>query len=204
MSFFSKFFGRKKEEQNVEDEEYIVANFNDKVMPFDRGEVYEDPLDEFLKSEGIGEVSGGGTMQLETGEIEYCDVEIKLNPNQSGDDKIELIIAKLEDLGAPKGSFITIEKTSRKIELGKREGIGIYLDGVNLGDDVYQNNDSNFVVSEVKRLINDNSEAVRYWEAEKETGLYFYADSFIAIEASIQGFLSEYPLCKNARVEQIA
>ena len=36
----------------------------------DRGERYEDPLDAFLKANGLGEVSGGGTQLLETGEIE--------------------------------------------------------------------------------------------------------------------------------------
>ena len=48
-------------------------------MPIDRGEIYEDPLDELLKAENIGEVSGGGTMQKKSGEIEYCDIEIELN-----------------------------------------------------------------------------------------------------------------------------
>ena len=41
---------------------FIVAQLNEKVGPIDRGLVYEDPLDEFLKEKQYGEVTGGGTL----------------------------------------------------------------------------------------------------------------------------------------------
>ena len=47
-------------------------------------------------------------------------------------------------------------------KFGRKEGLGIYLDGVNLDEDVYKNSDSNVVVSEIKKLTNDNSEIVRF------------------------------------------
>lgn len=204
MNFFKKLFGNTNAEENQSPGNFIVATLNDKVMPIDRGEIYEDPLDEYLQANGIGEVSGGGTMQLKTGEIEYCDVEIQLNSDEINDEHIKSIIKKLEDLGAPKGSRLSIEKTEQKIEFGKKEGLGIYLDGVNLDEDVYKNSDSNVVVEEIKRLTNDNSESVRYWESETETGLYFYSDSFEKMNESIKSFVNEYPLCKGARIEKIA
>ena len=34
---------------------YIVAQLNDKLMPIYRGDVYEDPLDEFLKQKWYGD-----------------------------------------------------------------------------------------------------------------------------------------------------
>lgn len=204
MNFFKKLFGNNKAEQSQSAENYMVVTLNDKIMPIDRGNVYEDPLDEFIQANGIGEVTGGGTLQLESGEIEYCDIEIRLNKDILSESQIKLVIEKLESLGAPKGSKLTIEKTGEKIDFGIKEGLGIYLDGVNLDADVYKNSDSNIVVSEIKRLINDSSETVRYWMGQTETGLYFYSDSFDKMKDSIQSFISEYPLCKGARVERIA
>lgn len=204
MSFLKKLFGKDKPEEIESSGNFIVATLNDKVMPIDRGEIYEDPLDEFLKNKNIGEVTGGGTMQLKSGELEYCDVEIKLDEDVIDDNKIRLIIEKLEELGAPKGSQLTIEKTEQKIEFGKKEGLGIYLDGVNLDEEVYKNSDSNFVVSEIKRLTGDTTETVRFWENNEETALYFYSDSFDTMNESIKEFINEYPLCKGARIEQIA
>ena len=204
MSFLKKLFGKNKPKTNESSENFIVATLNDKLMPIDRGEIYEDPLDEFLKDKNIGEVTGGGTMQLKSRELEYCDVEIKLDSEEIDDNKIRLIIEKLEELGAPKGSKLTIEKTEQKIEFGKKEGLGIYLDGVNLDEEVYKNSDSNFVVSEIKRLTGDTTETVRFWENNEETALYFYSDSFANMNESIKEFVNEYPLCKGARIEQIA
>ncbi len=107
MNFIKKLFGLKVEN-------YIVATINDKIMPVDRGVIYREPLDELLKSSGIGEVTGGGTMQLKSGEIEYCELEIKLNSNKINENDIQLIISKLEELGAPKGSKLTMKKTDQK------------------------------------------------------------------------------------------
>ena len=59
MNFIKKLFGIKKNEEEEYSGNFIVATLNDKVMPIDRGEIYEDPLDEFLQSNGIGEVTGG-------------------------------------------------------------------------------------------------------------------------------------------------
>lgn len=204
MNFFKKLFGNSKAEESQSAENYVVVTLNDKIMPIDRGSVYEDPLDEFIRANGIGEVTGGGTMQHESGEVEYCDIEIRLNKDILSESQIKLVIEKLESLGAPKGSKLTIEKTGEKIEFGIKEGLGIYLDGVNLDEDVYKNSDSNVVVSEIKRLINDSSETVRYWMGQTETGLYFYSDSFDEMKDSIRSFINEYPLCKGARVERIA
>lgn len=203
MNLLKKLFGKGKTEVKEYSENFVVATLNDKVMPIDRGDIYEDPLDEFLKENYIGKVTGGGTMQLESGELQYCDIEIKIESDEI-DSHIPVIIRKLEELGAPKGSKITIEKTKQKIEFGIKEGLAIYLDGVNLDKEVYKSSDSNFVVSEIKRLIGDKTEIVRFWENNFETALYFYSDSFISMNNSIKDFVKEYPLCKGARIEQIA
>jgi hypothetical protein len=62
---FGKLFGEKEPAAG----DCIVARLNDRAQPLDRGELYEDPLDEILKTHDIGEVTGGGTQLGEAGEI---------------------------------------------------------------------------------------------------------------------------------------
>ncbi len=143
---WNKFFTKSN---GISQDNYIVAQLNDKIMPIARGEVYEDPLDEFLKLKWYGEVSGGGTLQSKTGEIEYCDVEIKLKDSTINKKAIVEIIEKLEELGAPKGSKLRIENTDEEIMFGKLEGLAVYLDGINLADEVYKNSDPAAIASEI-------------------------------------------------------
>ena len=63
---------------------YVTAQLNHLLMPIERGERYEDPLDEALSQKGLGKVDGGGTMQLQSGEIEHIDVEVILNNPAEG------------------------------------------------------------------------------------------------------------------------
>jgi hypothetical protein len=195
---------KKNEQTEAPESNFIVAQLNEKVMPIDRGLVYEEPLDEFLKERGYGEVAGGGTLQEKTGELSYCDVEISLASISIDKSMIAEIIWKLESLGAPKGSKLIIEKTKDEIPFGKKEGLAIYLDGQNLPDEVYKECDINFVLSELHRLINIAPNADRNWQGEKETALYFFSDSFEQMKNSISDFIATYPLCKGARVVQIA
>lgn len=201
-NFFKTLF--KKKEKADGSGNFIVAQLNEKIMPIDRGLVYEDPLDEFLKERGYGEVTGGGTLQEKTGELAYCDVEISLASNSIDKNVIADIIGKLENLGAPKGSKLIIENTKDEIPFGKKEGLAIYLDGQNLPEEVYKECDVNFVLSELHRLTNIEPNADRNWQGEKETALYFFGDSFEQMKNSISGFIATYPLCKGARVVQIA
>lgn len=203
MSFLNKIFGNKS--QDEESVSYIIATLNDKIMPIDRGDVYEDPLDELLSELGVGEVSGGGTMQHETGEIDFCDVEIQIKAGQLSPELLQTIIAKLEGLGAPKGSKLTVERTDEVIPFGVKEGLGLYLDGVNLPKEVYENQDTDALIEELLRCMNLSEDYVlRYWNGPQDTGLYFYADSFEQMKQSIAALIGTHPECQNCRVEQVA
>jgi len=183
---------------------FIVAQLNEKVGPIDRGLVYEDPLDEFLKEKQYGEVTGGGTLLEKTGELSYCDIEIELTSKTIDNSAITDIISFLENLGAPKGSKLIIESTKEEIPFGKKEGLALYLDGQGLPEEVYKECDINFVLSEIHRLTNIEPDADRNWQGEKETALYFFNDSFVEMKNSISDFIDKYPLCKGARIVQIA
>lgn len=130
----------------------VTAQLNHRIMPIDRGDRYEDPLNEALQARHLGETDGGGTMQLKSGEIEYIDVEMVLTDTTNG---IPFVIEKLESFGAPKGSILRIREgaTLREVPFGKAEGLAVYLDGVNLPDEVYKTSDVNVVIEEFNKRL---------------------------------------------------
>ncbi|MEZ8018074.1 hypothetical protein AB4359_06865 [Vibrio splendidus] len=193
----------KKKENKIEIEpEFIVVSINARIQPMHRGEIYEDPLDAILSKSSIGEVSGGGTLQSQSGEVEYCDVEIQVN--SSSDGTVELVKSSLESMGVPKGSKIKVEATDSEIEFGTLEGLAIYLNGTDLGAEVYENSDSNHVYSELGRLTQGDGKVYSYWQGSTETAFYLYGTSFSQMKSQISELVNNYPLCQKCRIEQIA
>lgn len=193
---------KKQKAPSVETKEFIVAQLNARLQPMHRGEFFEDSLNEYLKKHGIGEVSGGGTLQSQSGEIEYCDIEIEVN--NSREETVKTIIHHLELLGAPKGSKLKIEAENREQPFGVSEGMAVYLNGTDLPDPVYKECDSNFVFSEFDRLLSGGGRVLSYWSGPTETAFYLYGSSFEEMNAKISEFISSYPLCQQCRIEQIA
>jgi hypothetical protein len=181
----------------------ITAQLNHKLMPMDRGSRYEDPLHDMLVAERIGEVVGGGTMQLESGELEYIDLHIAINDATRA---IPFVIESLERLGAPRGSKLQIHESEQvhEIPFGVTEGVAVYLDGASLPDEVYATSDVNVVIDEINIRISDYGEMHGYWEGPTETALYFYGDDAEAMKTLMSDFLTRYPLCRGARVVTIA
>lgn len=167
-----------------------------------RGEFFEDLLDEYLRKYGIGEITGGGTLQSQNGEIEYCDIEIEVN--NSGEETVKIIINRLEQLGAPKGSKLKIEAEDRELPFGVSEGMAVYLNGTDLPDAVYKECDSNVVFSEFDRLLSGVGRVLSYWQGPAETAFYLYGSSFADMKEKIAEFVASYPLCQKCRIEQIA
>jgi hypothetical protein len=181
----------------------VTAKLNHKIGPIDRGERYEDPLEKALTEHGYGETDGGGTMLSKEREIEFIDVHMFLSAPEAS---IPFVIQFLESQGAPKGSKLTIydnDKVTKEIPFGVREGFAIYLDGVNLPDEVYKECDSNFVISEINKRLKGHGQFESHWQGPTETALYIYGDSIAVMKPLINDFLSSYPLCKGARVVDI-
>ncbi|MCW1885895.1 hypothetical protein OKA04_14240 [Luteolibacter flavescens] len=182
----------------------VTAQFNHKIGPMDRGERYEEPLDEVLRARGYGSTDGGGTMQSKEGEIEFIDVHMVLS---SPEESIPFVAEFLEGRGAPKGSKIRVfdgDKMIREIPFGVREGFAIYLDGVNLPDDVYEESDINVVIAEIDARLKGHGEIESHWQGPTETALYIYGDSINVMKPLIKDFMDQYPLCKGARVADMA
>ena len=196
---------RKKEPETGSsgDDFEVTAQLNHLLMPLDRSARYGDPLEEALAAAGLGEVVGGGTMQLRTGEIEYIDVQVALTDLQRG---VPFLIEKLESFGAPVGSKLQFAdgESRREIPFGKVEGVGVYLDGVNLPDEVYATSDVNVVIEELDRRLSGRGEMQSYWQGPRETALYFYGVNAEEMKGLMRDFLDTYPLCAGARVVTIA
>jgi hypothetical protein len=180
----------------------ITAQLNHRIQPIDRGEQYEDPLDEMLQAEGLGSVTGGGTAMKDSMEIDHVDIEIELS--DSVDAAAARIIAFLEAAGAPKGSKIIVDADGRTIDFGKLEGLGLYLNGTDLPDAVYEAEDINDVLEELDVLLDGVSAFDSFWEGNTETALYAYGASFAEMKTIIEPYLAKHPLCQMARIEQIA
>jgi hypothetical protein len=181
---------------------HLTAQLNHRIMPIDRGDLYEDPLDEMLKAEGLGEVTGGGTAMQESMEIDYVDIEIELSDDSPS--TLARVIAFLENAGAPKGSQLIMHDGGDTISFGQREGLGLYLNGTDLPDSVYEDEDINDVQEELDELLKGVSSFDAYWEGSTETALYAYGASFDAIKAVIDPYVAKHPLCQLARIVQIA
>ena len=104
--------------------EMVIARLNARAQPLDRGEVFEDPLSDILQAAGIGEVTGGGTLLGEEGEIEFCDLEIMVP--EATDAVLGAIREALEGLGAPKGSRLIWNDGANELEFGTFEGLAVY------------------------------------------------------------------------------
>jgi hypothetical protein len=195
---FGKLFGKETATQST----LVIARLNDRAQPIDRGELYEDPLDDVLRKRRAGSVTGGGTQLTEGSEIEFCEIEIEVR--EPATESIALIKQTLEELGAPKGSRLCRETQGEELPFGVNEGLAVYLNGTDLPDEVYAECDSNFVFSEFNRLLGADGKVHSHWQGPTETALYIYGPSFETMKRRLASFLSSYPLCQRARVVQIA
>jgi hypothetical protein len=179
----------------------VIARLNVRAQPMDRGEVFEDPLDQILQAEGTGSVTGGGTMLGEDGEIEFCDLEIMLPA--ATDAAIGALRRALEGLGAPKGSRLIWNDGANELAFGSCEGLAVYLNGTDLPDAVYETCDLNVVYEELGRLVGSAGRVVSHWQGPRETALYLYGPFADAMLSRIRPFLDSYPLCQQARVVKL-
>lgn len=68
---------------------FVFVKVPESIMPIDRGEKYEDPLDAALKQEKLGEVTGGGSQLSEPDAegrrtVEWVGLDIALKELERG------------------------------------------------------------------------------------------------------------------------
>lgn len=115
----------------------VYVLLNARLMPIDRGELYEDPLIEEFEANGLGEVTGGGTMQAKSGEIDYCGIDVDVFDLEKG---IEFLLDFFKRVKAPRGSKLQYRDGETEVErpFGVMEGLALYLNGTDLPAETYR------------------------------------------------------------------
>ncbi len=187
---------------------YLTIHLNARLQPRDRHDLEDVLLDTLAKLGIDAEISGGGTLQKANGEIESCDVELMLS--EYSDDNINTIIRAMRVTLAPVGSKLIVNldddsPEAKTIPIGIHQGLGLYLNGKDLDEEVYENSDPSFLCQEIERLLGDFKvgHIASCWEGN-ETAFYLYGESFDEMYKRIKPLLNDYPLCQKCRVVRIA
>src|SRR5688572_20661078 len=91
---------------------YAYVKLNDRIEPGTRGDVFEEPLAEAMEGNGLGEVTGGGTMQSPGGEIDFCGIDVELFDLERG---VPFVRDFLRD--APQGSSLEYEVRGQPVSV---------------------------------------------------------------------------------------
>ena len=178
----------------------VIARLPEHIEPLDRGQRYEDPLNEALAARELGMLTGGGTHLTPESEIGYVDLEIAL-ANLNG--ALDVVKQILEAQGAPVGSQLLFRRKGidEEIPFGVQEGIAIYLDGVSLPTEVYERTNIQEVVQRVAEAVQSvGGEWRGSWSGPSETALYQFGPSADAMLDALLPVFDGFAICQNARV----
>lgn len=181
----------------------VIVTLNAKLGPMDRGEAFEDPLHDRLQVLGLGETTGGGSFLDPVYGSANCDIEVLLSTEPTPE-VLDLLVAELEALGAPKGSSLAVEFGGETRHFGSHEGLALWLNGTDLPDEVYDTADIDAVVSALANAVDGIGRFAGSFNGPENTALYFYGPDFAAMDAALAPVRAATPLCQRSRVEQIA
>lgn len=176
----------------------FTARLNARLQPEHAQELFVEPLSAWLRDAGQGDASLGQVGLSPEDEVLYVDLRIALQT----DSEVAAVIVALEELGAPLASTLLLPEGEH--DFGRMQGLGLYLDGQNLADEVYESCDPFEVYEQVASRIDGIGDVCSFWQGDSETALYLYGRDAAAMQAAIADFVASYPLCQGARVERIA
>jgi len=96
---------------------FAFVKVPESIMPIDRGEKYEDPLDAALKQEKLGEVTGGGSQLSEPDAegrrtVEWVGLDVELTELERG---IPFLKKQLLRLGVPAGTTLEFQRAGSHV-----------------------------------------------------------------------------------------
>ena len=177
-----------------------IARIPEHIGPMDRAERYEGPLQDALAIRGLGAITGGGSELTPTAEIGFVEIELAL---ANVDGALDVAKRLLEESGAPVGSQLLFQKDGRDMELpfGAQEAVALYLDGVSLPDEVYEQLDiDEFAERLAAAVASVGGESRTTWSGASETAFYHYGPSAVAMLEVLRPVFDAYPVCQNARI----
>ena len=178
---------------------FLVLHLNSRLQPKHRFELEDALTESFESNDNVGKITGGGTAMFPSGEIESCDIEIEFS-NRSED--FEWLLNLLDNIGIPKGSVV---KTGGKdFSVGSLEGLGLYLNGCDLPQEIYEICDVNELIGQLENSLGETGRLFSWMELNDFTALYFYGTIFDEMNDKIKPVISSHPLCQKCRVERIA
>jgi hypothetical protein len=126
-----------------------------------------------------------------------CDIEVSLaNDARKG---MRIVIDALERLGAPAASTARLDG-GEPVAFGLMQGVGLYLNGTDLPDEVYATSDVNALVDTVSAAVGDGGHLESWFEGSRETAFYYYGRSAETIGERISAATADQPLAERARI----
>lgn len=181
----------------------VTAMLNARALPLDRGDLYEDPLDERLRRQSLGKVLRAGTMMQPSGEIDHCDIDMELV--DLSDETLASVTGIADEIGVPKGSVLRFGEAGTRIPIGAHEGLALYLSASVLSRATNAaDRDVNALIVALERALGPHGHYVSHWQGVEETALYLYGPSFAQMRAAVAPIIAECSLCRRARLVQIA
>jgi hypothetical protein len=97
---------------------FVYIKMPGDIDPLDRGERFEDPLEEALTREGLGTITGGGSQLSEPDDdgdrsVEFCGIDVDLYNVENG---LALLRRELIHLEAPLGTLLLYELDGHEYE----------------------------------------------------------------------------------------
>ncbi|MDR1083986.1 MAG: hypothetical protein LBP22_03795 [Deltaproteobacteria bacterium] len=201
------------DDEDIEVEAYATLVLNMKLQPMHRFEYIEEELDRILGEPELGYTAGGGTMVMDNGEVEMCEVEMDLFSAEEED--LKQVLSLVKELPLAKGSILKMwaagdDRTGpgevTEYPVGDMEGLAIYLNGQDLPEKVYRNNTPDEIIEALEKALSANGPTVySYWEGPSETALYFYSNlPYSQMLKLAEPIIAKNPLCQKCRVDQVA
>jgi len=179
---------------------FAHARIWESIQEMARTRRYEFPLASALRAQHLGDVVGTSTCLSRELEVEFVEFDLDLYSLDAGVETARLV---LETAGAPAGSEFRLlrEDGERIIRFGRHEGLAVYLDGINLPDEVYNTCTCDGLAVLISgELAAVGGEIRGSWVGREETSIYMYGPNAEHMFDAIEPLLAVYPLCRNARV----
>ncbi|MEO0932124.1 MAG: hypothetical protein AAFY14_16010 [Pseudomonadota bacterium] len=181
---------------------YLSVRLPLKIGPLERGEYWEDPLSEILEAEGIGEVTGGGTMMDPEGGILYCDLEVAM-PDHS-DAQLDKLQDAMMRLHAPRKTSFVDDDGATLREFGETSVVGIGLNGADLPDAAYEGFDPDLFNDEIVAALGEGYSYGGSHAGERYTYFYYHGSDPDHIKAQLTTIAASKPIGEGAKIEQLA